>query len=129
MDENAGTIDKAWTLFLDTTGTTTEVVAAEITRLAMTAALVAFYREHFVPRGSPQLSSRTFANIMSLRGEVPQQLKVVIDNAIIAGYHSVLHSGSYSHHAASEHLSNSLSQLKQSISDIAHLKKPSHRHH
>jgi hypothetical protein len=76
-----------------------------------------------VPRGYKPLHPRTMSNLATLRGEIPDHLKTVIDNAIIAGYHAILHNGTYDHRAASYHLADSLDALKQTLLEAAHLKK------
>ena len=113
MPKDDNLLQEAWNLFLDTTGATPELVAAELTRMTMTGLMVTFYHQHMVPRGYPRLHPKTASNLLTLRGEVPDHLKTVIDNAIIAGYHAIVHNGAYDHRAACDHLSDSLAAVKQ----------------
>jgi hypothetical protein len=121
--------EEAWDRSLvDFRATTLETFAAEVVRTTLIGAAGLFYLKHLVPRGFPPFSERALSNMLVLRGELPEAFGKLIDNALIAGYHSLRDPNTQGHVAAVDHLRESLHSLKDSLLKAAHLKKSANSH-
>jgi hypothetical protein len=92
-----------------------EKISASVTRVALTAAALAFHQKRLVARGGEGLSARQVMGAIAPKSGLPSDLADLVDDAIRVGYHEVVDAGSDRHVEAVNDLRSALKALQRRL--------------